>query len=70
MTKQTTVRLPDALADQAEVVARAQDKSVNELIIGALTIEIDRVRKDAEFKARVKRLVERDSEILDRLAQS
>ena len=70
MTKQTTVRLPDALADQAEVVARAQDKSVNELIIGALTIEIDRVRKDAEFKARVKRLVERDREILDRLAQS
>ena len=69
MTKQTTVRLPDALADQAEVVARAQDKSVNELIIGALTIEIDRVRKDAEFKARVKRLVERDREILDRLAQ-
>ena len=70
MTKQTTVRLPDALADQAEVVARAQDKSVNELIIGALTIEIDRVRKDAEFKARVKRLVERDREILDRLVQS
>ena len=69
MTKQTTVRLPDALADQAEVVARAQDKSVNELIIGALTIEIDRVRKDAEFKARVKRLVERDREILDRLAE-
>ena len=50
-------------------MARAQDKSVNELIIGALTIEIDRVRKDAEFKARVKRLVERDREILDRLAE-
>jgi len=70
MTKQTTVRLPDDLADQAEVVARAQDKSVNELIIGALTIEIDRVRKDADFMSRVKRLVERDREILDRLAQS
>lgn len=69
MTKQTTVRLPDDLADQAEIVARAQDKSVNELIIGALSIEIDRVRKDTEFMDRVKRLVERDREILNRLAE-
>ncbi len=69
MTKQTTVRLPDDLADQAAVVARAQDMSVNELIIGALAVEIDRVRKDADFQARVKRLVERDREILDRLTE-
>jgi len=48
MPKQTTVRLPDDLADQAEVVARVQD---------------------ADFQARVKRLVERDREILDRLAE-
>ncbi|MEO5974915.1 MAG: YlcI/YnfO family protein [Ilumatobacteraceae bacterium] len=69
MTKQTTVRLPDDLAEKAEAVARVQDKSVNEFIVDALTIEIDRVRKDADFMARVKRLVERDREILDRLAE-
>ncbi|CAB4808116.1 MAG: toxin-antitoxin system HicB family antitoxin [Actinobacteria bacterium] len=69
MPKQTTVRLPDDLADQAEAVARAQGVSVNQLIIDALHNEIDRVRMDAEFRARVKRLVERDHEILDRLAQ-
>lgn len=69
MTKQTTVRLPDDLAEKAEAVARVQDKSVNEFIVDALTIEIDRVRKDADFRARVKRLVERDREILDRLAE-
>lgn len=69
MTKQTTVRLPDDLAEEAEAAARVQEKSVNEFIIDALTIEIDRVRKDPDFVARVKRLVERDREILDRLAE-
>ena len=69
MPKQTTVRLPDDLADQAEAVARAQGVRVNHLIIAALHNEIDRVRMDAEIRARVKRLVERDHEILDRLAQ-
>ena len=69
MAKQTTVRLPDDLADQAEAVARTQGTSVNQLIVDALHHEIDRVRKDADFRSRVKRLVERDREILDRLAQ-
>lgn len=69
MTKQTTVRLPDDLAEEAEAAARVQEKSVNEFIVDALTIEIDRVRKDPDFVARVKRLVERNREILDRLAE-
>ena len=33
MTKQTTVRLPDSLADDAEAVARVRGDSVNQLII-------------------------------------
>ena len=69
MPKQTTVRLPDGLADEAEAVARTQGVSVNQLIIDALHNEIERVRQDAEFRSRVKRLVERDREILDRLAK-
>lgn len=69
MTKQTTVRLPDDLAEQTEIVARVQDKSVNQFIVDALSVEIDRVRKDAEFMDRVARLVERNREILDRLAE-
>ena len=69
MPKQTTVRLPDDLADQAEAVARTQGVSVNQLIIDALHNEIDRVRNDADFRSRVKRLVERDRKILDRLAK-
>jgi predicted transcriptional regulator len=69
MTKQTTVRLPDDLADDAEAVARVRGDSVNQLIIDALAAEIERVRSDDDFTARAKKLLERDREILDRLVK-
>jgi predicted transcriptional regulator len=69
MTKQTTVRLPDDLADDAEAVARVRGGSVNQLIIESLAAEIERVRADDDFTARAKKLLERDREILDRLAK-
>ncbi len=69
MSKQTTVRLPDDLADKAEVVARTRGTSVNQLIIDSLVIEIDRVRADSDFMSRAKDLVDRDKEILDELAK-
>jgi predicted transcriptional regulator len=69
MTKQTTVRLPNDLADDAEVVARVRGDSVNQLIIDSLAAEIERVRADDDFTARAKKLLERDREILDRLAE-
>jgi predicted transcriptional regulator len=69
MAKQTTVRLPDELADEVDAVARAKGTSVNQLIIDSLTAEIDRVREDKDFLTTLKRLVDRDQEILDRLAQ-
>ena len=69
MTKQTTVRLPDDLANAAEAVARVRGDSVNQLIIDSLATEIERVRADDDFVARAKRLLERDLEILDRLAK-
>ena len=69
MAKQTTVRLPDDLADDAEAVARVRGDSVNQLIIDALAAEIERVRADDDFTARAKKLLEHDREILDRLAK-
>ena len=69
MTKQTTVRLPDGLADDAEAVARVRGESVNQLIVDSLAAEIERVRADDDFTARAQRLIERDREILDRLAK-
>lgn len=69
MSRQTTVRLPEELASRAEVVARAQGKSVNQLIIDSLAIEIDRASSDSDFMKRAREIVKRDKEILDDLAK-
>jgi predicted transcriptional regulator len=69
MAKQTTVRLPDELADEAEAVARVKGTSVNALIIDSLAAEIQRVRDDKDFTARARELLKRDQELLDRLAR-
>lgn len=37
--------------------------------VESLRAEIDRVRADDDFTARAKRLIERDQELLERLAQ-
>ena len=69
MAKQTTVRLPDELADAAEAVARVKGVSVNSLIVDSLAAEIEKVRADKDFTSRARRLLERDKELLERLAK-
>lgn len=69
MTKQTTVRLPDDVAKDAEAVARVQGTSVNALVVDALKNEIERVRDDKDFTSRAMELLERDKELLERLAK-
>ena len=65
----TKVRLPVGLADEAEAVARLHGTGVNPLIIDSLASEVNRVRVDADFMSRARRLLERDQEIIDRLAE-
>ena len=67
--KTTTVRLPEELAETAEVVARGRGMSVNGLVIEALVAEIARVKDDSDFMEKLRALTERDREILDRLAE-
>jgi predicted DNA-binding protein len=65
----TTVRMPEELAEKAEVVARGRGISVNALMLEALEAEIERVRHDDDFMTRLRQLTNRDKEILDRLAE-
>lgn len=69
MTKNMTVRLPDDLAADTEALARVEGKSVNELVKDALSETVERRRRDPEFKARVRQIIEEDRELLERLAR-
>jgi predicted transcriptional regulator len=69
MRRTTTVRLPEELADQVDVVARGRGISVNAVVVDALVAEVERVRADKTFMDHLRRITERDKEILDRLAE-
>jgi hypothetical protein len=68
-SRQTTVRLPEDLAADAEAVARVKGTSVNARIVESLASEIERVRADKDFTARARKLLERDRELIERLAR-
>lgn len=65
----TTVRIPEDLAERADLVARGRGISINALMIEALQAEIEQVKEDAEFMDTLRALAQRDKEILDRLAE-
>ncbi|MEX2278706.1 MAG: ribbon-helix-helix protein, CopG family [Acidimicrobiia bacterium] len=69
MKRSTTVRIPEELAAQANLVARGRGVSVSALIIDALEAELERVRAVGSFMEQLRALADRDREILDRLAR-
>ena len=69
MAKNLTVRLDDELATDTEALARAEGKSLNETVKQALKEAVVRRRNDPEFKSRVRRIIEEDRELLERLAK-
>ena len=69
MTKNLTVRLDEELAADTEAIARAEGKSLNETVKQALVEAVERRRKDPEFKKRLRRIIQEDRELLERLAK-
>jgi predicted transcriptional regulator len=69
MTKNLTVRLDEELAADTEALARAEGKSLNETVKQALRDSVAKRRQDPEFRARVRRIIEEDRELLERLAR-
>lgn len=69
MAKNLTVRLDDELAADTEALARAEGQSLNETVKAALREAVERRRKDPKFKARLRRIIEEDKELLERLAK-
>lgn len=69
MAKNFTVRLPDEEAADVEALARAEGLSLNETVRRALVESVENRRKDPKFRARVRRIIEQDRELLERLAK-
>jgi predicted transcriptional regulator len=69
MPKTMTLRLSDEQAADLEAMARVDDMPVSEAVRAAITERIQARRKDREFQARLRRLLEENREALERLAK-
>ncbi len=69
MAKNFTVRLPDEVAADAEALALAEGKSLDETVETALIEAVERRRGDPELDKTLARIIEQDRELLERLAR-
>ena len=67
--KSMTLRLAAEQADALEAVARAEGVSVSDAVREAIAEHIERKRRDKAFRERLRAVMERDREILERLAR-
>ncbi len=68
MTKATTIRIDDELKAEVDAVARADDVPASEVIRAALYRYIAERKSDPQFQARLRELLEKDREVIERLA--
>ncbi len=68
-TKAMTLRLPAQQAEELEAVAQIDDVPIAEAVRAAITAHIQARRGDEEFRARLKRALEEQRDILERLAR-
>jgi Arc/MetJ-type ribon-helix-helix transcriptional regulator len=68
-TKAMTLRLPAEQAKELELVAEIDDVSVSDAVRSAIDVHIETRRKDAAFMERLRRSLEENRDILERLAR-
>jgi post-segregation antitoxin (ccd killing protein) len=64
-----TLRLTADQADELEAVARAEGISVSDTVREAIAEHIERKRRDKGFRERLRLVMDRDREILERLSR-
>jgi hypothetical protein len=67
--KSRTLRLPADQAEALEAIAGVDEVSVNEEIQRAIAAHIEARRSDPDFRRRLQASIERNREILERLAR-
>lgn len=65
--RSTTVRLPEALANDADLVARIDDVTMTQMVNEALQKHIAERRTDPVFKERLRQRIRADQELLNRI---
>ena len=68
-TKALTLRLPVDQAEAIEAIAGVDEVSINEEIRRAIAAHIEARRNDEGFRERLRASIERNREILERLAR-
>jgi ribosomal protein S15P/S13E len=68
-TRARTLRLPVDQAEVLEAIAGIDEVSINEEIRRAITAHIEARRQDPDFRRRLQASIERNREILERLAR-
>jgi hypothetical protein len=68
-TKALTLRLPVDQAEALEAIAGVDELSINEEIRRAVAAHIEARRRDDAFRERLRASIERNREILERLAR-
>ena len=68
-TRARTLRLPLDQAQELEAIAGVDEVSVNEEIRRAIAAHIEARRQDADFRKRLQDSIDRNREILERLAR-
>ena len=69
MSKTMSLRLDDEQAATLELIARADDRTLTDTVREAIDTHIQQRRNDAEFQDRLKRYLDEEREVLERLAR-
>jgi predicted transcriptional regulator len=68
MTKATSIRIEEDLKAEVDAVARADDVPASEVIRAALYRYIAERKTDPQFQSRIRELLQKDREVIERLA--
>jgi predicted transcriptional regulator len=69
MTKTMSIRIPEKTAQTLAAVSRAESRSINQIVVEALEMAIERRQADATFQTRLRAMIAEDAEILEALAK-
>ena len=69
VTKTMSIRMPEQTAQTLAAVSRAEARSINQIVVEAIEVAIQRRQRDAAFQSRLRAMIAEDAAILEALAK-